>query len=356
LELGDLSQRSKFKSYGHKIYPLCPLFFEKKVLECSLNVNFWRSKMSLNQAKDQFLEYLKVVKNASMHTIRNYAIDLSHFLKFLESEFSSVAIESVNKKTIRNFLAQQTTLNQNKKTIVRRLSTLRSFFKYAFAQKIIKVNPIEIVETPKLEKKIPAPLTYDQVLALFELPDINTYLGQRDRAIMELFYSSGLRISELVALNRNDIDFTNHLIKLKGKGKKERIVPITRNAAKWIHSYLENPERHQATDGHQVEKDPNAIFLNKYGKRLTSRSIDRHFEAYLKKSGLAGKATPHTLRHTIATHWLEKGMDLKTIQTMLGHSALATTTIYTKVSNNLKIKTYNESHPRAKKIEDLINI
>lgn len=305
--------------------------------------------MSLNQTKERFLEYLKAVKNASTHTIRNYAIDLSHLQKFLESESSPDSIESITRKTIRNFLAQQTALKQNKKTIVRRLSTLRSFFKYAFEQTIIKINPAEILETPKLEKKIPSPLTYDQVLVLFELPDVKTYLGLRDRAIMELFYSSGLRISELVALNRNDIDFANRLIKLKGKGKKERIIPITRNAAQWIQSYLENPERFQTIDGHQAENDTNAIFLNKHGTRLTSRSIDRHFEAYLKKSGLAGKATPHTLRHSIATHWLENGMDLKTIQTMLGHSALATTTIYTKVSNKLKIKVYNESHPRAKR-------
>lgn len=165
---------------------------------------------------------------------------------------------------------------------------------------------------------------------------------------MELFYSSGLRISELVALNRKDIDFSALLIKLKGKGKKERIIPFTRNAAQWIKNYLENPERHHKIDGHLAEADPEAVFLNKLGKRLTTRSIDRHFEAYLKKSGLAGRATPHTLRHSIATHWLENGMDLKTIQMLLGHNALETTTIYTKVSNTLKIKVYNESHPRAK--------
>lgn len=309
--------------------------------------------MSLNQTKDQFLEYLKVVKNASTHTIRNYAIDLTHLQKFLEIDPpKDFPIESINRKTIRNFLAQQTALKQNKRTIVRRLSTLRSFFKFAFEHKIIPLNPTEILETPKLEKKIPAPLTYDQILILFELPNVNTYLGLRDRAIMELFYSSGLRISELVALDRSDIDLANLLIKLKGKGKKERIVPITRNAAHWIGSYLENPERYESIDGHLAETDTQAVFLNKLGKRLTTRSIDRHFEAYLKRSGLAGKATPHTLRHTIATHWLEKGMDLKSIQTMLGHSALATTTIYTKVSNSLKIKVYHESHPRAKKIND----
>lgn len=306
--------------------------------------------MSLLEIKNRFLEYLKVIKNASPHTIRNYAIDLSCLQKFLNHE--NYPIDKIDRKTIRNFLAHQTALKQNKKTIVRRLSTLRSFFKYAMEHQIISTNPTEILDTPKIEKKIPSPLTYEQVIQLFELPDTHSYLGLRDRAILELFYSSGLRISELVALNKSDIDLQNLLMKLKGKGKKERIVPITRNAANWIRSYLENPERFCNMDGHATELDPLAIFLNKHGKRLTSRSIDRQFKIYLKKSGLAGNATPHTIRHTIATHWLEKGMDLKSIQMILGHSTLATTTIYTKVSNTLKLKTYREFHPRAKKISE----
>jgi integrase/recombinase XerC len=311
--------------------------------------------MSFNTTKNQFLEYLKVVKQASVHTVRNYSIDLVCFQKFLQedskqqSPIADCSIEHIDRKIIRNFLAKLTTLKQNKKTIVRRLSTLRSFFKYAVEHKMLATNPTEILETPKLDKTIPLPLTYDQVKQLFELPKTTTYLGLRDRAILELFYSSGLRISELVALNRDDIDFDSLLIKLKGKGKKERIVPITRNASQWILSYLKNQDRHRDTEEHLSEADPHAIFLNKLGTRLSARSIDRHFRAYLKQSGLAGRATPHTLRHSIATHWLEKGMDLKTIQVLLGHSALATTTIYTKVSNTLKVKVYKEAHPRAKK-------
>lgn len=309
--------------------------------------------MSYKAATEQFLEYLKVVKNSSVHTVRNYAIDLNCLKQFLtesnsESPQDDYPLNQIDRKDIRNFLARLNAQKQTKKTIVRRLSALRSFFKYAIQHQIIQSNPTEILDTPKLEKKIPAPLTYDQIKHLFDLPDTTSYLGLRDRAIMELFYSSGLRISELVALNRKDIDFAAHLIRLKGKGKKERIVPFTRNAAQWIKSYLENPERHSNIDGHLAEVDPEAVFLNKLGKRLTTRSIDRHFEAYLKKSGLAGRATPHTLRHSIATHWLENGMDLKTIQTLLGHATLETTTVYTKVSNTLKVKVYNESHPRAK--------
>lgn len=309
--------------------------------------------MSFNEIKDRFLEHLKIVKDASVHTIRNYAIDLSCLQKFLvESKLpnqENYLIDNIERKTIRNFLAQQMALKHNKRTIARRLSTLRSFFKYAMKHKIITINPMEILESPKLDKKIPAPLTYGQVQRLFELPDTSTYLGLRDRAILELFYSSGLRISELTAIDRDNVDLQNLSIKLKGKGKKERIIPITRNAATWIKSYLEQPERHCEINGHLAENDSHAVFLNKHGKRLSVRSIDRHFKSYLKLSGFAGNATPHTLRHTIATHWLENGMDLKTIQMLLGHSSLAATTIYTKVSNTLKIKVYQESHPRAKK-------
>jgi integrase/recombinase XerC len=321
----------------------------------------------------QFLEHLKVVKNASDHTVRNYSIDLNALKGFLEQEHlkghrplelpekirydisyrdrnkenDHLLDVDIDRRTIRGFLAHLNYLNQSKKTIVRRLSSLRTFFKFAYSNGLYKTNPTEDVETLKIERKIPVSLSYDQIQKLFAQPDTDTYLGFRDRAIMELFYSSGLRISELVTLNKDDIDAQNLLMKLKGKGKKERIVPITKNAATWIAAYLNHPERHSNIDGHAAETDQHAIFLNKWGSRLTTRSIDRHFDRYLKASGLAGKATPHTIRHTIATHWLENGMDLKTIQVLLGHSSLATTTIYTQVSTSLKKKVYDQSHPRA---------
>lgn len=312
--------------------------------------------MSFRNAKDKFLTYLKAVKNASEHTIRNYNIDLTLLESFAGNKEKNstnadldVHIDTIDRKTIRNYLAHLTASGISKKSIVRRMSAIRTFFKFAFENQLISASPTETLETPKLDKKIPASLSYEHVQKLFALPDTNSYLGLRDRTIMELFYSSGMRVSELVGLNRSDIDAKNLLIKLKGKGKKERIVPITRNAASWITTYLQHPERYQTIDGHQAEEDPHAVFLNKLGKRLTTRSVDRNFEAYLKQSGLASHATPHTLRHSIATHWLENGMDLKTIQVMLGHSSLATTTIYTQVSSSLKQKVYQAAHPRAKK-------
>lgn len=307
----------------------------------------------------RFLEHLRVIKNASEHTVRNYAIDLNALKNFLEIDIpldqrtspishrslhekpanDTIKLGNIDRKLLRGFLASLHAEGQNKRTIVRRLSSLRSFFKYAVSQKLIENNPTEELETLKLDKKLPIFLSYDQVKRLFDQPDTDTLLGFRDRTIMELFYSSGLRLSELVALDRCDFNSESMTLKLKGKGKKERLVPITKNAAAWITAYLNHNERIKEVD--------EAIFLNKFGMRLSARSIDRNFEKYLKESGLSGQITPHSLRHAIATAWLENGMDLKTIQLLLGHSSLATTTIYTHVSNKQKKTVYDKTHPRA---------
>ncbi len=309
------------------------------------------------KAAYQFLEYLRTMKNASEHTIRNYAIDLNSLKNFLEDDSptdkirfdrpysahenpSPLSLAQIDRKTLRRFLAELTENNIQKRTIVRRISSLRTFFKYCVRQKLLEASPAEELESPKLDKRIPVSLSYDNVQRLFEQPDTTNYLGFRDRCIMELFYSSGLRVSELVALNRSDLDPQALLVHLKGKGKKERVIPITKNAADWITSYLEHAERPKNCD-------PKAIFLNRLATRLTTRSVDRKFDKYLKQSGLADNITPHTIRHTIATHWLENGMDLKTIQLLLGHTSLATTTIYTHVSPKLKKEVYDKAHPRA---------
>lgn len=323
----------------------------------------------------EYLEHLQVVKNGSEHTIRNYAIDLNSLKDYIENEVLKILkpedlpdkirynrpyserykekdgiipLKIIDRKLIRGFLAHLTLNQRNKRTIVRRLSSLRSFFKYCISNQLIASNPVEDIERPKLEKKVPISLSFEQIQKLFDQPDTSTLLGFRDRAIMELFYSSGLRVSELVSLNREDFDEKSLLLKLRGKGKKERIVPITKNACEWVKAYLNHVERYQEINGHMEQVDDNAIFLNRLGTRLTARSVDRKFDKYLTQSGLAATVTPHTIRHTIATHWLENGMDLKTIQVLLGHTSLATTTIYTQVSGKLKKKTHEKAHPRAK--------
>ena len=282
----------------------------------------------------EFFSYLENVKGASKHTLRNYHLDLEAFWAFVGKE---VPATSVEKHHIRAYLADLTFKGLAKRTILRRLSSLRSYFKYLTREGLIKANPLDSIESPKADKPIPTSISYDCVERLFAQPDTESFLGLRDRCIMELFYSSGLRVSELTALSLSDFDRRNRLLRVLGKGKKERIIPITNTATQWLETYLGHPDH-----------NGKAIFENSRGGRLTTRSIDRLFKKYLRMSGLAEQVTPHTIRHTIATHWLENGMDLKTIQGLLGHSSLSTTTIYTKVSNRLKRDVYQKSHPMGK--------
>ncbi|ACZ32996.1 putative tyrosine recombinase XerC [Chlamydia pneumoniae LPCoLN] len=305
-----------------------------------------------------FLDYLKMVKSASPHTLRNYCLDLNGLKIFLEErgnlapssplqlatekrKVSELPFSLFTKEHVRMYIAKLIENGKAKRTIKRCLSSIKSFAHYCVVQKILLENPAETIHGPRLPKELPSPMTYAQVEVLMATPDISKYHGLRDRCLMELFYSSGLRISEIVAVNKQDFDLSTHLIRIRGKGKKERIIPVTSNAIQWIQTYLNHPDRKR------LEKDPQAIFLNRFGRRISTRSIDRSFQEYLRRSGLSGHITPHTIRHTIATHWLESGMDLKTIQALLGHSSLETTTVYTQVSVKLKKQTHQEAHPHA---------
>jgi integrase/recombinase XerC len=303
--------------------------------------------MFFKDAINSFLQYLEYIKNVSVHTVRNYRIDLFAFFDFLQKEKKEINLQEINKWHVRKYLSHLHTLDKKNRTIMRKISSIRSFFRYLMKNKIISKNPLLDIESPKREKKLPVSLNYDQVEILFAQPDLNTYLGLRDRAVMELFYSSGLRLSELVLLNRKDFDINGLYINVFGKGKKQRNIPVTKTAALWIEKYLTENARFSDSKMHKKQIDESAIFLNKWGNRITVRSVDRSFKFYIKKSGLLGDITPHTIRHTIATHWLENGMDLKTIQALLGHSSLGTTTIYTHVSSKLKREVYSKTHPRS---------
>lgn len=327
----------------------------------------------MNSLIIQFLRYYKTIKGVSGHTLRNYCVDLNAFKELLELQIlrvqkektspkislkdlekeeeqkMSMDIKAVDKKAIRAYLSALHLKKVSRKTLLRKISSLRSFFKFLTKEELIEENPMDFIDSPKAQKRIPVTLTYEQVEAFMEKPDTASYFGVRDRCVLELFYSSGLRLSELVGLNREDVDLQRLWMKVRGKGKKERLVPITTKAAQWLKEYLRHPEREVETKTHKAEIDKRAIFLNKWGKRITTRSIDRLFKEYFKLSGFAQEVTPHTLRHTIATHWLEKGMDLKTIQVLLGHESLSTTTIYTQVSAKVKKEVYEKTHPRAKK-------
>lgn len=303
--------------------------------------------MEFQTVLDQFLAYLRLSKGSSEHTTRGYSIDLQGFRSFFQ-EIENFSMEVITKRMIRRYLSHLHETKASTRTILRRLSALRSFYHYALREKIVTESPLDEIESPKREKKLPVSINYLQVEHLLNQPDITTYLGLRDRSIMELMYSSGLRLSEIVGLNKKDLDRSGQQLNVYGKGKKERITPITSTALEWIIRYLDHPERWIDSKEHRAEVDSSAIFLNRWGKRLSARSVDRNFAAYLKASGLSERITPHTIRHTIATHWLEHGMDLKTIQLLLGHSCLSTTTIYTHVSPKLKREVYDKTHPRAK--------
>lgn len=298
---------------------------------------------TLAEAIGEFLSHLRWVKMVSAHTIRAYQQDLNVFQDF----FSPKAALDQNKKDMLQFLGMLQEKKLTNKTLLRKISSIRSFYNFCVRQKWIQENPLKDISGPKREKKLPYILSYEQIDALFSLPSTDSYLGLRDRTMMELFYSSALRLSELVQLNKDEVHTTSRQIAVRGKGKKERIIPITDTASRWIEQYLKCSKRHIDMKEHKKEKDHGALFLNKWGRRLSARSVDRLFKHYIIKAGLASNVTPHTIRHTIATHWLEMGMDLKTIQTLLGHSSLSTTTIYTQVSKKLKKEVYDKAHPRA---------
>ncbi len=297
--------------------------------------------MDFSEARDRFIFHIKTARGASAHTLRAYRSDLSFFAAFSEKELvkKGLSLEDLSKRIIRRYLSHLHEKGVSTGTVLRHLSALRSLFKFAVKERWASENPLDEIDAPKREQRLPKVLLYSQVELLFSQPDTSNYLGYRDRAMMELLYSSALRLSEITGLNHWDFNESQRLLRVMGKGRKERQVPITATAVQWVSSYLHHPERD--------EKDSNAIFLNRWGKRLTPRSVDRHFAQYLKASGLSERITPHTIRHTIATHWLEKGMDLKTIQLLLGHASLEATTIYTHVSPKLKREVYDKTHPRA---------
>jgi integrase/recombinase XerC len=229
----------------------------------------------------------------------------------------------------------------------RKIYSLRSFYKYLLRAGKIKNNPAEMVQTAKIEKYMPTFLSVDEMFQLLSAQGANSVSGLRDHAMLELFYSSGLRLSELAGLNVTDLDFRQALVKLRGKGKKERIVPVGQKALQAIDEYIKKTTEVRKKCDDNLFKNP--LFLNARGKRITARSIARIVDATAVKSGIGRKISPHALRHTFATHLLNAGADLRSIQEMLGHESLSTTQKYTAVNINRMMEVYDKAHPRAKR-------
>jgi integrase/recombinase XerC len=322
----------------------------------------------------KFLDYLKFERRFSEHTAKCYGADLTQFGEFLigssdggpphtesmspteEQGGSATAVAThVNLKVdqlllsagtdvIRAYLAFLNEKQYSKATIARKLATLRSFYKFLVKRNQVTSNPVVAVRTPKQDKKLPRFLEYEEVKKLLDTPPQDNWLGARDRAILETLYSTGIRVSELVALNMDDIDFLGEIVHIRGKGKKERIAPIGSSALQVIQHYMEFRNKRAQNNGNF---DTRVLFVNKHGKRLSTRSVRRKMDKYLKMAGLDPAISPHTLRHSFATHMLNNGADLRSVQELLGHQSLSTTQVYTHLTTTKLKDVYENAHPRS---------
>ncbi len=297
----------------------------------------------MEQQLANYMNHLSAVKNASPYTLRNYRREIGEFIDFLKNK-QITTWDKVDKEVVRDYLAWLNSEDYAKASIARRLSELRSFCRYLIRERVLTANPFDVVSAPKLPKRLPRFLSTEEVKVLLSAPDSSDPQGMRDRAIIELLYAAGMRVSELVSLNLADIDSARAQIKVLGKGNKERLVLIGKPALRAALTYIR--EGRPKLVG---RKTSNAIFLNRFGTRLTVRSVQMILEKYAMKAGIKGAVTPHVLRHTFATHLLDGGADLRSVQELLGHESLSTTQIYTHVTQAKAKEVYMNSHPGAKK-------
>ncbi len=335
-----------------------------------------------------FRNYIENERGLSEHTVRNYLSDLNQFFTFLATQkrgpvFGSVAdkpfrasdpsgletdrstgrkvgpvkIEEVDSKTVREFLSFLYSQKLKKASMGRKLAAIRTYFYFLQKEGDVKLNPAKSVATPKLEKTLPKVLSMEEAVHLVQMPEDDTLSGLRDQAILETLYSTGIRAEELVGLNVDDLHQRERLIKVRGKGKKERIVPIGSPAVRAIENYrgqlrpVDRPIQRPDRIAEKIGENP--LFLNRFGRRLTTRSIGRIVKKYSSRMGKVVHISPHGLRHSFATHLLDRGADLRSIQEMLGHASLSTTQRYTHLSMEHLVEVYDRAHPRSKK--DRIN-
>ncbi len=336
--------------------------------------------MGENSFINEFLNYLKFERHFSPHTAKCYAADLSQFCAYLsggpagasasfslgpsrsatavssggqptEASIATVAVKpgvqaklgEVDTEQVRSFLAFLGTQNYSKSTIARKLATLRSFYKFCMRRGYVQTNPLATIKTPKQDKRLPKFLDLDAINKLLATPDCNTLLGSRDRAMLEVMFSTGVRVSELVDLNFADVEMVNRTIRVRGKGKKQRTAPIGPTAIAAIQRYLEL----RRADARSARFDQEALFVNKHGQRLSTRSVRRKLDKYLSECGLDPTISPHTLRHSFATHMLNNGADLRSVQELLGHQSISTTQVYTHLTTPRLKAAYDDAHPRA---------
>jgi tyrosine recombinase XerC len=301
--------------------------------------------LSLGSIVSEFLQYIEKERRLSQQTVKAYENDLNHLIEWLEKNLqinSAEDFENLSLAQFRSYWGNRRVNGLSQQSMRRGQSSLRSFVKYCRKRGLIKRNPVDGMDSPRKTRPLPKALAYEDVNLLLNAPETETTIGKRDRAILELIYGSGLRISELANAERQNLDFSQQSARITGKGNKERIVPMTPSACDAIKTYIEARD-HEYDQAFKIQK----IFLNRYGKPITTRSIARMIDKYTRELAMMLKITPHQFRHSFATHLLNNGADIRAVQEMLGHESLSTTQIYTKISKEKLLSTYKNTHPRA---------
>ena len=300
--------------------------------------------MKVQVAKENFINYCEYEKGLSANTLKSYNYEINLYQTYLEDKLSIIDIEKVSKEDIESYLKYCYLKNENSKTISHKITTIYNFHNYLLREKVIKDNQAEFIDRPKLAKHLPYTLTVKEIDKLLDIALV-TVFDYRDKAMLELMYGTGLRVSELVSLTVYDVDFYNAFLRIKGKGSKERIVPINNASLKYLKLYL---DRRCLL---LKKKTSDELFLNARGEGISRQGFFKNLKKILAKKGMPTNISPHSLRHSFATHLIENGADLRSVQTMLGHSDITTTKIYTHISNEKVTKDYLINHPRAKKEE-----
>lgn len=300
--------------------------------------------MKIQVAKENFINYCEYEKGLSANTLKSYNYEINLYQTYLEDKLSIIDIEKVSKEDIESYLKYCYLKNEDSKTISHKITTIYNFHNYLLREKVIKDNQAEFIDRPKLAKHLPYTLTVKEIDKLLNIALV-TVFDYRDKAMLELMYGTGLRVSELVSLTVYDVDFYNAFLRIKGKGSKERIVPINNASLKYLKLYL---DRRCLL---LKKKTSNELFLNARGEGISRQGFFKNLKKILAKKGMPTNISPHSLRHSFATHLIENGADLRSVQTMLGHSDITTTKIYTHISNEKVTKDYLINHPRAKKEE-----
>ena len=303
----------------------------------------------MQEVFNKYKNYLEAERNASRYTVRNYTTDLLDFFWFLSDKGVS-SLKEVDKHILRDYLSHLMERGFVKASIARKLSAIRSFYRYLLREEIIPTSPVATTSSPKLDKRLPSFLTIEEVERLLEAPDLSTPQGQRDRALLELLYASGIRVSELAKLNLEQVNLNTNEIRVWGKGSKERMVLMGEPAAEALRAYLQQGRPKLFASKIRMT---NALFINRYGERLTERRVQRILEKYANIAGIGKRVYPHMLRHTFATHLLDGGADLRVVQELLGHANLSSTQIYTHVTQSQARKVYLSAHPMAQKDNEL---